>query len=619
MQRFRSPRKVSRRRFSTPRSHGLAHVGISARVYLAALVGLVAACLGCRSGETPPSPPARSPSAPIQLRDVSAQTGISFVHTDGGSGERYIVETVTAGLALFDYDGDGLTDVYFLNGAPLRGTASTEIPRNALYRNEGDWKFTDATERAGVGDPGFGLGVAAADYDNDGDADLFLNNYGPNVLYRNNGDGTFTDVTDEAGVSGGHQVGAGACFLDYDADGHLDLYVANYVDFTYENHCVQVVDGFPVYAGPRDFRPVADQLYRNNGDGTFTDKSAETGIGDHAGTGMGMVCADHDNDGDTDVFVLNDVSGNFFFENDGAGRFHEVGLLSGAAYNLYGDELGSMGIDCADYDNDGRLDFFMTSYQGELPVLYHNLGDGGFEDVTVSAGVGKNTLPYVNWGTGLIDFDNDGDRDLFIANGHLYDNVDRFDDSTAYHVRNALLLNAGDGTFVDVSDSSGDGMAVELSSRGAAFDDLDNDGDVSDSSGDGMAVELSSRGAAFDDLDNDGDVDAVVLNSRREPTILRNDSPGGNHWLQIRLRGTRSNRDGVGAHVKVVAGDLVQLDEVHSGRGYQSHWGRRLHFGLGPHDRVDRIEVRWIGGGVDVLHDLPADRRLVITEGSGSK
>jgi len=526
----------------------------------------------------------------IQLRDVTHPTGVTFVHTDGGSGQRYIVETVTAGLALFDYDADGWIDVYFLNGAPLPGTQHVgDPPRNALYRNEGGWKFVDVTAEAGVGDTGFGLGVAIADYDNDGDQDIFVNNYGPNVLYRNDGDGTFADVTEEAGVSGGQEMGAGACFLDMDADGDLDLYVANYVKFTYETHVVHSKDGFSQYVGPREYAFEPDFLYRNNGDGTFTDVSFESGVGQHAGSGMGIVCGDYDNDGDTDVFVLNDVAANFLFENDGAGKFEEVGLMAGAAFNGSGDELGSMGIDCGDYDNDGRLDFFMTSYQNELPVLYRNLGGRILEDVTVSSGAGSGTAPYVNWGTGFVDFDGDGHRDLFIANGHLQDNIDSFDKTSAYQVRNVLLRNKADGTFVDVSNASGNGLLTER----------------------------SSRGAAFDDLDNDGDVDVVILNSRRQPTLLRNDSQAGNHWLQIRLRGVASNRDGVGARVKVVAGDLTQVDEVHSGRGYQSHWGSRLHFGLGRRNHVDRIEVRWIGGGLDVIEDVDVDQLLTITETDG--
>ncbi len=534
---------------------------------------------------------APSLSSPIQLRDVTGRAGITFVHTDGSSGERYIMETVTAGLALFDYDGDGRIDIYFLNGAPLRGAESEVPPRNALYRNEGGWTFTDVTEKAGVGDTGFGLGVAVADYDNDGDPDVFANNYGPNILYRNNGDGTFSDVTEPAGVPGGHKVGAGACFLDMDADGDLDLYAANYVRFTYETHLVHTKDGYPQYVGPREYPFEPDILYRNDGDGTFTDVSTESGIGQHAGSGMGLVCSDYDNDGDTDVFVLNDVSGNFMFENDGTGRFEEVGLMTGAAYNGYGDSLGSMGIDCADYDNDGWFDFLMTSYQNELPVLYRNMGNRTLEDVTVPAGAGAGAFPYVNWGTGLVDFDNDGDRDIFTACGHLQDNIDKFDTSSAYHVCNILLENTGTGKFVDISNSSGDGLAVEL----------------------------SSRGTAFDDLDNDGDIDVVVLNSRRGPTVLRNESETGNHWIQVRLLGAGASRDGVGARVTVVAGDLTQIDEVRSGRGYQSHWGSRIQFGLGKRQHADRIEVRWIGGGVDVIEDADADQLITIIEGVGEK
>ena len=533
-----------------------------------------------------PHPGAPTLEGPIQLHDVTRETQIAFTHTDGNSGQKYIVETITAGLALFDYDGDGYVDIYFLNGTPLGSATADGPPKNTLYRNQGGWRFTDVTDRAGVGDVGFGLGVAVADFDNDGHADLFVNNYGPNVLYQNNGDGTFTTVTQRAGVEGGHLVGAGANFLDIEGDGDLDLYVANYVKFTYDNHVTHAQAGFPVYAGPNDYLAEPDILYRNNGDGTFTDVSLDTSIKEHAGSGMGTVCCDFDGDGDTDIFVLNDVSGNFLFVNDGTGKFEEMGLTAGAAYNVNGDELGSMGIDCGDYDNDGWLDFFMTSYQTELPVLYRNLGNGFFEDVTTLTGAGDATRPYVNWGTGLVDFDNDGDRDIFIACGHLQDNIDSYDKTTSYHVRNVLLMNTGDGQFVNVSDRCGDGLLPEL----------------------------SSRGAAFDDLDNDGDVDAVILNSRREPTILRNESQTGNHWIQVRLKGSRSNRDGVGSQVLVAAGGRVQVAEVHSGRGYQSHFGMCVHFGLGKHDRIDRIEVRWLGGQVEVWENVRVDQFVMLTE-----
>jgi len=528
----------------------------------------------------------------IVLRDVTAKSGITFRHTDGGCGRRYVMETVSAGLATFDYDGDGDIDIYFLNGAPLLGTKADVRPKNALYRNDGGWKFSDVTDEAGVGDTGYGLGVAVGDYDNDGDPDIYLNNYGPNVLYRNNGDGTFSNVTEQAGVPGVNndtRVGAGAAFLDIDKDGDLDLYVSNYLEFSYEKHVSCTTNGVPVYANPRHYAPLPDTLYRNNGDGTFTDASLESGVGLHPGWGMGIVAADYDNDGDTDVFVANDVAQNFLFRNDGTGKFEEVGLITGFAYDLHGDEQGSMGVDCGDYDNDGWLDFYVTSYQDQLATLYKNLGDGTLQDVTLLTGAGAGTLPHVTWGNSFVDFDNDGDRDLFVACGHLQDNVELYDDTSTYHARNILLMNTGDGKFVDVSDKSGDGLLVKL----------------------------SSRGAAFDDLDNDGDVDVVILNSREKPTILRNDTDNGNHWIQICLRGVKSNRDGVGARVKVVAGDLTQIDEVHGGRGYQSHYGTRLHFGLGKRNHVDRIEVHWIGGGMDVLKDVGVEQLLTITEGVG--
>jgi enediyne biosynthesis protein E4 len=526
---------------------------------------------------------------PIQLKDITGATGIDFKHTDGSSGQYYIMETVSAGLALFDYDGDGDEDIYFLNGSVLPGAQPKVTPGNALYRNDGDWKFTDVTEEAGVGDTGYGLGVAIADYDNDGDPDIYLNNHGPNVLYRNSGNGSFVDVTKDAGVGNGRKVGAGACFLDMDGDGDLDLYAANYLAFSRDTHAKVQASTKGMYAIPRYYKPVPDTLYRNNGNGTFTDVSTESGINAQAGWGMGIICADYDNDDDTDVFVANDVWANFLFQNDGKGHFEEVGLMAGVAYDGGGQAQAGMGVDCGDYDNDGTLDFYLTDYQNEQSSLYKNLGDGMFEEVTFVTGAGAGTLNKVTWGNGLVDFDNDGDRDIFVACGHLQDKIEQFDDASTYHQRNILLLNTGEGKFVDVSDECGDGLQVSL----------------------------SSRGAGFDDLDNDGDIDAVILNSRREPTILRNDSAAKNHWIQIRLQGVKTNRDGVGARVKVVAGGLIQIDEVHSGRAYQSHYGTRLHFGLGTRERIDRVEVRWIGGGVDVVRNPEVDQVLSVTEQNG--
>jgi enediyne biosynthesis protein E4 len=547
---------------------------------------LVIACCSVLAGVLVSNALAQPPTdCLIRLSDMTASSGIVFEHTDGGSGEQYIVEFVVAGLALFDYDADGLIDIYFLNGAPLRGASTETIPRNALYRNNGDWSFTDVTEAAGVGDPGYGLGVVVGDYDNDGDEDIYLNNYGPNVLYRNSGDGTFTDVAEQAGVANGDKVGAGACFLDMDGDGDLDLYAANYVDFTYENHKTTML-GYLKYSDPKDYHPVPDTLFRNNGDGTFTDVSHDSGIDLVADTGMGTVCFDYDDDRDSDIFVCNDVNANFLFRNDGKGQFTELGLVSGVAFNFEGSENASMGADCGDYDNDGRLDLFMTDYSDESPVLYRNLGDGFFEDATAVAHAGSSAYPHTNWGTGLIDFDNDGDRDLFVANGHGMADYHKIDDRTAYRVQNILMMNLGNGRFLDVTEYCGNGLAP---------------------------VE-SSKGVAFDDLDNDGDVDVVILNANSKPTILRNDSKSKHHWVQIALRGIKSNRGGVGARVRVIAGDLVQTAEVHSGRSYQSHFGTRLHFGLEQNEQIDRIEVRWLGGGTDVLSEIEPDRLIVITE-----
>ena len=536
------------------------------------------------AGKTP-QPPILSA---IEFKDVTNQTGVTFAHTDGGSGQRYLVESVSAGLALFDYDRDQDVDIYFLNGAPLRGAKTTVPPRNALYRNDGGFKFTDVSQQAGIDDLGFGLGIAVGDYDNDGYPDLYLNNYGPNVLYRNNANGTFTDVTEQANVANGHKVGAGACFLDIENDGDLDLYVSNYVQFTYEPPVRLTRAGYPIYPSPRDYPLVADTLFRNSGDGTFTDVSKDSGIGSHPGSGMGTVCADYDNDGDTDIFVANDVAGNFLFRNDGSGKFQEVGLMSGFGYDLDGNHQGSMGVDCGDYNNDGLLDFYVTSYSFESACQFKNVGGGLLEDVTLVTGAGLGTRPYVTWGNALVDFDNDGDRDIFVACGHLQDNVDNYDDSTSYLARNIVLMNVGGEKFANVSDRCGDGLKVKL----------------------------SSRGAGFDDLDNDGDIDVVVLNSRRAPTILRNDSSLQNHWIQICLRGVETNRDGVGSHVKVVAGPLSQLAEVHSGRGYQSHYGTQLHFGLGKYKVIDRIEVHWLGGGTGTYENIAVDQLVTITEGN---
>jgi hypothetical protein len=528
--------------------------------------------------------------AQVSLRDATDEAGIKFVHTHGGSGRMYIMEAMTAGMATFDYDGDGLIDVYFLNGAPLQGTQTPKTPpHNALYRNLGNWRFQDVTDQAGVGIPGFGLGVAAADFDNDGDTDLYVNNYGPNVLYRNNGDGTFAAVGQQAGITDGDTVGAGACFVDIDGDGNADLYSANYVKFSYDKHPERVVGGFRRAPSPLDFDPEPDALFRNSGDGTFADVSESSGIRARSGKGMGMVSGDFDNDGDSDIFVCNDVMENFYWKNDGTGKFEEIAQLVGVAYDFWGKANGSMGSDCADYDNDGWLDIFMTDYQAEMPALYRNLGKGMFEDVAMKAGVGNACMPHVNWGNSFLDIDCDGDRDLFVGNGHLEPMIHSIDDTTDYKLVNVLFMNVGGGQFLDISTSAGAGMNVKE----------------------------STRGTCADDLDNDGDVDLAMLNQEARPTLLKNETHHSNHWLQLRLIGTRSNRDAVGARVRVVAGDLSQIDEVHSGRSYQSHSGLRLHFGLRDKPRADRIEVKWLGGKTETFPAAAADQLVTLVEGTG--
>lgn len=549
-----------------------------------------------KSASEAPSPAAISSAAnqekpgPIFLHDVTAQTGITFRHTDGSSGRLFIVETVASGVATFDYDGDGWTDIYFVSGGALPGAAASPPPKNRLYRNLGDFRFEDVTDQAGVGDTGHGLGVTVGDVNNDGCPDLYVSNLGRNVMYLNNGDGTFSEVSQSAGtaLADEQRVGAGVCFLDKEGDGNLDLFAASYLKWSPEMKITHAWRGKPIYPGPERFQPYPSRLFGNNGDGTFTDQSEQSKVGLQPGYGMGTICSDFDRDGDTDIFVGNDGGpGNFLFRNDGHGVFEECGTQSGVAYSGAGLAHGSMGVDCGDYDNDGLFDLYVTAYQGQLATLYRNRGDKGFEDVSQRIGAGTGSSNQVTWGCGLVDLDNDSRRDIFYVCGHLIDNIDSLDDTTSYLASPVVLWQTTAGRFVNVSSSAGDGLKKKS----------------------------VGRGAAFDDLDNDGDVDVVILNSRREPTILRNDSERHGHSLEVQLSGTRANRDGVGAVVSIEAGGQRQLAEVHSGRGYQGHFGTRLHFGLGSAAEVKRLEVRWLGGTTEVLENIPADTWIRVVEG----
>jgi hypothetical protein len=525
-----------------------------------------------------------------RFADVTREAGIDFEHVYGERPLQNILQTTGAGACFFDYDGDGDQDLYLVNGSFLDRTNAPR-PTNALYRNQGDGTFAEATQESGTGDEGYGMGCAAADYDNDGDLDLYVTNYGPNVLYRNEGDGTFAEVGARAGVDN-PLWSVGAAFADYDSDGWLDLFVGNYLDFDLRGaqmrSLVSVREGFRLYPGPRDYQAQPDALYRNLGNGTFADRSRQAGLNPQAGKAMGCGFGDYDNDGDPDLFVANDRTPNHFYRNDG-GIFSEVAIWAGVAYNEDGHESGAMAVDFGDYDNDGWLDLLVTDFIFEYNHLYRNLRDGTFEDVGVRAGLALSSFNFVAWGGGLFDYDNDGHLDLFVANGHVHENIDVLSESLVFEQPNQLFHNEGDGTFTEVSAISG-----------PPFQEA-----------------RVSRGAAFADYDNDGDLDILVVNAGSAASLLRNDGGNREHWLVVRLVGTSGNRDAIGARVQVEAGSLRLLREVHSGSSYLSQSDLRLFFGLGGHDRAERVLFRWPGGRTEILENIAADRLLTLVEGKG--
>jgi enediyne biosynthesis protein E4 len=517
----------------------------------------------------------------VQYVDVTESLGIDFVHHNGMSEERRLPETDGSGAAFFDYDGDGRLDLYLVNsGDLLKGRGAH---RNALYHNAGE-HFLDKTSAAGVPGREFGMGVVTADYDNDGDQDIYLTNWGEDVLYRNEGEGAFTDATEQAGL-GNKDWGSSAAFLDYDRDGDLDLFVVNYVDFTLENHpwCGHQALELRFYCDPRQHQPTRDLLYRNEGDGTFVEVGESVGITER-GNGLGIACWDSDGDGDQDIYVANDMGPNFLYENQGDGLFAEVGLLAGIALSADGASQAGMGVDTGDYDNDGDLDLFVTNFQLENNVLYRN--DGlVFSEVSFQSGLGEISLNYLGFGANFFDYDNDGWLDLVVTNGHVHDNIEQYDEIVTY-AQKAQLFHNEQGHFVEYTQEAGQAFSRKY----------------------------VGRSTAYGDYDADGDLDLVLMQSGGSVVVLRNDGGNRGHWLQVELQGTRSNRDGIGAKVSIQAGSLNLMQMVKAGAGYQSSSQKALFFGLGALDTVDSLRILWPSGLVQIIEDIAVNKVLKIVE-----
>jgi hypothetical protein len=529
---------------------------------------------------------------PVTFVDVVPSAGITFQHDNAATSAKYLIETMGSGCGWIDYDQNGLYDLYFANGAETRLYKPKQPLRAALYRNNGDGTFTDVTLQAGVGAEGlFGMGIAVGDYDNDGFPDLYVLGYGRCILYHNNGDGTFTDVTARAGVENKGRWASSAAWFDYDNDGKLDLVIANYVDWTPESDfwCGDHGPGMRSYCHPNDYNGEPPTLYHNNGDGTFTDVSKESKVGLKPGNGLGIVTFDYDNDGWQDIFIANDALPNFLFHNNRDGTFSEIGYLAGVAVSMDGATESGMGTDAADLTGSGRLDIVVGHLENQLARLYRNLGDQIFEDATLQSKIGYTTYHMSEFGLKFMDYDNDGACDLFFATGHVMDNIQLYNSEVSYPEPKLMFRNSGRGIFENVSNTLGPDFLLPR----------------------------VSRSAAVGDFDNDGDLDILVNHCGQTPQLLRNDGGNANHWLEILLIGTRSNRDGVGARLKVSAGELVLHDQRKGGMSYQSAQDPRLHFGLGQHPRVDSLEILWPSGMVTRLSNLQSDQIMAIKEGEG--
>jgi hypothetical protein len=538
----------------------------------------------------------KSTETPILFENTIDSSKIHFVLKNSVSPQRYSIETMTGGVALFDYNNDGLLDIFFTNGAEIPSLEKNNPSfYNRLFRNNGDGTFTDVTEKAGLTGVGYSMGAAAGDYDNDGFVDLYVAGFNRNQLFHNNGDGTFTEVTEKAGVGGmiaGHgkawSVAAG--WIDYNNDGLLDLFVVNYLDYSISAAHSCRTDDIVDYCSPNEYRGTPNILYRNNGDGTFTDVSQQSRISQYAGKGMGVAFADYDRDGFTDIFVSNDSVPNFLFHNNGDGTFTDVALLAGVAYNENGRTVAGMGTDFRDIDNDGRPDIFHTAMYGDSFPIYRNLGRGQFEDVTEKTGLAAMTTRFTAWGTGIFDFDNDGNKDIFAAGSAILDNSMEVNHKP-FPLPNWLYRNLGSMSFSDVSAQAGSGFSVPAAHRGAAFGDLNNDGKI--------------------------DIVVTVLNA--QPQLLMNRSPNHNHWIILKLVGVADNRDGLGTRVKITTASGVQYNEATTAVGYNSSSDKRVYFGLGNATVVDRIELAWPTGLKQILRNVTADQILTIVESGRSQ
>jgi enediyne biosynthesis protein E4 len=543
----------------------------------------------------------------------SADPGVSFINMGREAGlnaktifggehkNKYLLETTGCGVAFYDYDNDGWLDIFLVNGSRLEGFPKGSEPTSHLFRNNRDGTFTDVTVKAGVAHSGWGQGVCVGDYDNDGWDDLFVSYFGKNVLYHNNGDGTFTDVSEKAGVAGkGARWNTGCAFVDYDRDGKLDLFVANYIDL--ELATAPVPESGPclyksvmVACGPPGLQGGKNILYHNNGDGTFRDVSEAAGILRANGTyGLGVLTADFDNDGWPDIYVADDSTASALYQNKKNGKFEDIAIEAGCALSPDGKPQAGMGVSAADYDLDGNLDIVKTNFAGDTPSLYHNQGGANFEDATFSAGLGAHTQ-FLGWGCGFFDMDNDGWPDILICNGHVYPEVEQLKTEAGYAQRKLLYQNLHNGHFADISLQAGPGISDPA----------------------------PSRGAAFGDFDNDGDIDVVVNTVNDFPQLLRCDTKLNNYWIKIRTIGTKSNRSGIGArlvcvtHVPGESKPHRQIDEVRSGGGYFSQNDLRVHFGLGKSDKVDVLEIHWPSGQVDTLKDIKPNQVIFVKEGEG--